>query len=155
MGIATPTAILVGAGLGAQNGILIKNGEFLEKARSVQAVAFDKTGTLTKGLIAVTDIIGDDPDDLLTKAASLEKLSEHPIAAAIVKKAEEKGLKLSEPMNFESLAGRGVKGDIGRRHYVVGTSRLMEEMKAEFPDAIRGKSGVTLRSRERPSPSSP
>jgi Cu+-exporting ATPase len=139
MGIATPTAILVGAGLGAQNGILIKNGEFLEKARSVQAVAFDKTGTLTKGEIVVTDIISDDPDDLLTKAASLEKLSEHPIAAAVVKKAEEKGLKLSEPMNFESLAGRGVKGDIGRRHYVVGTNRLMEEMNAEFPDAIQVK----------------
>jgi Cu+-exporting ATPase len=139
MGIATPTAILVGAGLGAQNGILIKNGEFLEKTRSVQAVAFDKTGTLTKGEIAVTDIIGDDPDDLLTKAASLEKLSEHPIAAAVVKKAEEKGLKLSDPMNFESLSGRGVKGDIDRRHYVVGTSRLMEEMKTEFPDTIRVK----------------
>ena len=139
MGIATPTAILVGAGLGAQNGILIKNGEFLEKARSVQAVAFDKTGTLTKGEIAVTDIIGDDPDDLLTKAACLEKLSEHPIAAAVVKKAEEKGLKFSEPKNFESLAGRGVKGDIGRMHYVVGTSRLMEELKVEFPDVIRAK----------------
>ena len=139
MGIATPTAILVGAGLGAQNGILIKNGEFLEKARSVQAVAFDKTGTLTKGEIAVTDIIGDDPDDLLTKAASLEKLSEHPIAAAVVKKAEEKGLKFSEPKNFESLAGRGVKGDIGRMHYVVGTSRLMEELKVEFPDVFRAK----------------
>jgi P-type Cu+ transporter len=139
MGIATPTAILVGAGLGAQNGILIKNGEFLEKARSVQAVAFDKTGTLTKGEIAVTDIIGDDPDDLLTKAASLEKLSEHPIAAAVVKKAEEKGLILSDLMNFESLSGRGVMGDIGRRHYVVGTSRLMEEMKKEFPDTIRVK----------------
>ena len=139
MGIATPTAILVGAGLGAQNGILIKNGEFLEKARSVQAVAFDKTGTLTKGEIAVTDIIGDDPDDLLTKAASLEKLSEHPIAAAVVRKAEEKGLQLSEPLNFESLAGRGVRGDIGKGHYVVGTNRLMEEMKAESPDAIQVK----------------
>ena len=139
MGIATPTAILVGAGLGAQNGILIKNGEFLEKARSVQAVAFDKTGTLTKGEIAVTDVVGDNPDDLLAKAASLEKLSEHPIAAAVVKKAGEKGLKLSEPMNFESLAGRGVKGDIDHRHYVVGTSRLMEETKTEFPDTIRAK----------------
>jgi Cu+-exporting ATPase len=139
MGIATPTAILVGAGLGAQNGILIKNGEFLEKARSIQVVAFDKTGTLTKGEIAVTDVIGDAPDDLLAKAASLEKLSEHPIAAAVVKKAEEKGLKLSEPMNFESLAGRGVKGDIDRRRYVIGTSRLMEEMKTEFPNTIRVK----------------
>jgi Cu+-exporting ATPase len=139
MGIATPTAILVGAGLGAQNGILIKNGEFLEKARSLQAVAFDKTGTLTKGEIAVTDIVAEDPDDFLAKAASLEKLSEHPIATAVVKKAEEKNLKLVEPKNFEALAGRGVKGDISRKHYVVGTSRLMEEIKAEFPDDIKAK----------------
>ncbi len=139
MGIATPTAILVGAGLGAQNGILIKNGEFLEKARSLQAVAFDKTGTLTKGEIAVTDIVGEDPDDLLAKAASLEKLSEHPIASAVVKKAEEKNLKLVEPKNFEALAGRGVKGDIARKHYVVGTSRLMEEIKTEFPDDLKAK----------------
>jgi Cu+-exporting ATPase len=139
MGIATPTAILVGAGLGAQNGILIKNGEFLEKARSLQAVAFDKTGTLTKGEIAVTDIVADDADDLLAKAASLEKLSEHPIAAAVVKMAEQKGVKFVEPKNFEALAGRGVKGDIARKHYVVGTSRLMEEIKAEFPDDLKAK----------------
>jgi Cu+-exporting ATPase len=137
MGIATPTAILVGAGLGAQNGILIKNGEFLEKARSLQVVAFDKTGTLTKGELAVTDVVGDKPDELLAAAASLEKLSEHPIGAAVVKKAEEKGLKLFEPKNFEALAGRGVKGSIGRRSYVVGTSRLMEEVKAEVPDEVK------------------
>ena len=139
MGIATPTAILVGAGLGAQNGMLIKNGEYLEKARSLQAVAFDKTGTLTKGEIAVMDVVAEDPDDLLAKAASLEKLSEHPIGEAIVKKAGEKSLKLSEPKNFEALAGRGVKGDIARKHYIVGTSRLMEEMKVEFPDDMKAK----------------
>ncbi len=137
MGIATPTAILVGAGLGAQNGILIKNGEVLEKARSLQAVAFDKTGTLTKGELAVTDVVGDKPDELLAAAASLEKLSEHPIGTAVVKKAEENGLKLSEPKNFESLAGRGVKGSIGRRSYVVGTSRLMDEVKAEVNDDVK------------------
>lgn len=139
MGIATPTAILVGAGLGAQNGMLIKNGEYLEKARSIQAVAFDKTGTLTKGEIAVTDVVADDADDLLAKAASLEKLSEHPIGAAIVKLAEAKGMKLVEPKGFEALAGRGVKGTIGRKHYVVGTSRLMDEMKIEVPDDVKAK----------------
>jgi len=141
MGIATPTAILVGAGLGAQNGILIKNGEFLEKARSLQAVAFDKTGTLTKGEIAVTDVVGEDPDDLLTKAASLEKLSEHPIATAVVKRAEEKGLKLREPEKFKSLPGRGVQGDLDGGHYVVGTGRFMEEMMVEIPDEIKTKAG--------------
>jgi len=128
MGIATPTAILVGAGKGAQSGILIKGGDYLEKTRELQAVAFDKTGTLTKGEIAVTDIVADDPDDLLSKAASLERLSEHPIGAAMVKRAEEGGLRLVEPENFESLVGRGVKGDIDGRHYVVGTGRLMEEL---------------------------
>ncbi len=139
MGIATPTAILVGAGLGAQNGMLIKNGEFLEKARSLQAVAFDKTGTLTKGQIAVTDVVGDDPNALLAEASSLEKLSEHPIGAAIVKKAEEKQLALYEPQNFEALAGRGVKGVISGRQYVVGTSRLMEETKVEFPADLKNR----------------
>jgi Cu+-exporting ATPase len=118
MGIATPTAILVGAGIGAQNGILIKGGDYLEKTRELQAVAFDKTGTLTKGEIAVTDVSAEDPDDLLAKAASLERLSEHPIGAAMVKLAEEKGLSLAEPVGFESLAGRGVKGDIEGKHYV-------------------------------------
>ena len=137
MGIATPTAILVGAGLGAQNGILIKNGEYLEKARSLTAVAFDKTGTLTKGEIAVTDIVGG--NDLLAEAASLEKLSEHPIAAAIVKRAGEQGLSLLEPQAFEALPGRGVKGTIGSRRYMVGTSRLMEETKTEVPEEIRAR----------------
>ena len=130
MGIATPTAILVGAGKGAQNGILIKGGDYLEKTRELQAVAFDKTGTLTKGEIAVTDVVADDADDLLSKAASLERLSEHPIGVAMVKRAEEKGLRIVEPENFESLAGRGVRGDIDGKHYVVGTSRLMEELGA-------------------------
>jgi P-type Cu+ transporter len=130
MGIATPTAILVGAGLGAQNGILIKNGEYLEKARNLQAVVFDKTGTLTKGEIAVTDLLGVDSKSL-TEVASLENLSEHPIASAVVKKAQETGLTLFEPQGFESLAGRGVKGTVNGHSYVVGTRRLMDEMKID------------------------
>ncbi len=132
MGIATPTAILVGAGLGAQNGILIKNGEVLEKAHKLQAVAFDKTGTLTKGEIVVTDVIGDEGNTFMADAASLEKLSEHPIAAAIVKKAEDMGLKVTDPEDFKSLPGRGVKGSIRERHYVIGTIRLMEEEQIDL-----------------------
>jgi Cu+-exporting ATPase len=132
MGIATPTAILVGAGLGAQNGILIKNGEVLEKAHKLQAVAFDKTGTLTKGEIAVTDIIGDEEYNFLADAASLEKLSEHPLAAAIVKRARDTGLKVTDPTDFKSLPGRGVKGTVNGRHYVIGTIRLMEEEKIDL-----------------------
>lgn len=131
MGIATPTAILVGAGLGAQNGILIKNGEFLEKARSLQAIAFDKTGTLTKGEIVVTDVYGNDSDKLLAEAASLEKLSEHPIGTAIVNYAQEKGLTLFETKNFEALAGRGIKGTVNGNNYVIGTNRLMTELNID------------------------
>jgi Cu+-exporting ATPase len=81
--------------------------------------------------------VGDKPDELLLAAASLEKLSEHPIGTAIVRKAEEKGLKIFDPTNFEALAGRGVKGSIGSRRYVVGTSRLMEEVKVEIPDEVK------------------
>jgi Cu+-exporting ATPase len=132
MGIATPTAILVGSGLGAQNGILIKNGEVLEKAHKLQAVAFDKTGTLTKGEIAVTDVIGEEENTFMADAASLEKLSEHPIATAIVKKAEEMGLKVTETENFKSLPGRGVKGTLKGRNYVIGTIRLMEEEEIDL-----------------------
>jgi Cu+-exporting ATPase len=132
MGIATPTAILVGAGLGAQNGILIKNGEFLEKARSLQAIAFDKTGTLTKGEIVVTDVVVKDSDTILSEVASVEKLSEHPIGIAIVKFAQERGLKLYDAQEFESLAGRGLKGTVNGKNYVIGTSRLMAEMKIDI-----------------------
>lgn len=132
MGIATPTAILVGAGIGAQNGILIKNGEVLEKARSLEAVAFDKTGTLTKGEIVVTDLVTNEPEILITEVASLEKLSEHPIASAIVNYVDNRGIRLFEAEKFESLAGRGVKGIVNGKSYVIGTSRLMSEMKIDI-----------------------
>jgi Cu+-exporting ATPase len=140
MGIATPTAILVGAARGAENGILIKGGDYLEKTRELQAIAFDKTGTLTKGEIAVTDIVSDDPDNLLRLVASLERRSEHPIGEAIVRLAEEKGLSLPEPRDFEALAGRGVKGAVDGQEMTVGTQRLMEEIGAEIDDNLRDKS---------------
>lgn len=139
MGIATPTAILVGAAKGAQNGILIKGGDYLEKTRELQAIVFDKTGTLTKGELSVTDIVADDPDELLRMAASLEKMSEHPIGEAIVREAKERGLTLQEPEGFEALAGRGVRGMVDGRAMVVGTQRLMEEMDAEISDDLRSR----------------
>ena len=141
MGIATPTAILVGAAKGAQNGILIKGGDYLEKTRELQAIAFDKTGTLTKGELAVTDIVADDPDELLRLVASLERWSEHPISEAVIREAEEKGLTLQEPKDFEALAGRGVRGTIDGRRMVVGTQRLMEEIGAEMDEAIGDRAG--------------
>jgi Cu+-exporting ATPase len=137
MGIATPTAILVGATQGAKNGILIKGGDYLEKTRELQAVAFDKTGTLTKGEIAVTDIFAEDPDGMLRLVASLEKRSEHPIGEAIVRKAEVRGIDLPEPTDFKALAGRGVRGKVEGRDLTVGTQRLMEEIGAEMEDETR------------------
>ncbi|UCD46053.1 MAG: heavy metal translocating P-type ATPase [Candidatus Bathyarchaeota archaeon] len=143
MGIATPTAILVGAAQGAKNGILIKGGDYLEKTRELQAIAFDKTGTLTKGEIAVTDVVADDPDRVLSLVASLERRSEHPIGEAIVKYAEEKGLDLPEPKDFEALAGRGVKGTVDGEELIVGTQRLMDEIGAEL-DGETGKRAEEL-----------
>jgi len=135
MGIATPTAILVGAAKGAENGILIKGGDYLEKTRELQAVVFDKTGTLTKGEIAVTDVVAEDADELLRSVASLERRSEHPIGEAMVRRAEEKGLSLVEPQDFEALAGSGVKGTVDGAQMIAGTQRLMEEIEAEVDRA--------------------
>jgi Cu+-exporting ATPase len=141
MGIATPTAILVGASKGAQNGILIKGGDYLEKTRELQAMAFDKTGTLTKGEIAVTDVVADDPDELLRLVASLERRSEHPIGEAIVRHAEERGLDLPEPRDFEALAGRGVKGTVDGTPMTAGTLRLMEESGIDIGEETSTRAG--------------
>ena len=134
MGIATPTAILVGAAQGAKNGILIKGGEYLEKTREIQAIAFDKTGTLTKGEIVVTDVHAEDAEEMLHLVASLERRSEHPIGEAIVREAESKGLEVPEPKDFEALAGRGVKGVVDGRQMIVGTKRLMDEIGVDIDE---------------------
>ena len=134
MGIATPTAILVGAAQGAKNGILIKGGDYLEKTRELQAIAFDKTGTLTKGEIVVTDVVSGDAEAMTRLVASLERRSEHPIGEAIVRYAEEQGLSLPEPMDVEALAGRGIKGTVDGQELIVGTQRLMDEIGAEISE---------------------
>jgi len=130
LGIATPTAIMVGTGKGAENGILIKGGEYLEKAHKLQAVMFDKTGTLTKGEPSVTDIVTArdmDEEELLFLAASVERHSEHPIGLAVVQKAKEGGIELAEPTDFEAIAGHGVKAKIDGRQVTLGTLKLMED----------------------------
>ncbi|OGH73760.1 MAG: copper-translocating P-type ATPase [Candidatus Magasanikbacteria bacterium RIFCSPHIGHO2_02_FULL_51_14] len=130
LGLATPTAIMVGTGLGAKRGILIKNGEALEKGKKIDVVMFDKTGTLTEGKPRVTDIVtcdGAAEDDVLRLAASIEKLSEHPLASAVFRAGEEKNIPLQEVHDFENLAGRGVTGRIGGDAVVVGSARLMQE----------------------------
>ena len=131
LGLATPTAIMVGTGLGAKRGILIKNGEALEKGKKIDVVVFDKTGTLTEGKPAVTDVIpasSFQTDEVLSLAGSLEKLSEHPLAQAIANAATEKKLLFKTVHEFENLTGRGVRGHMGDDAIVIGSPRLMKEL---------------------------
>ncbi len=137
LGIATPTAILVGAAKGAQNGILIKGGDYLEKTRELQAVVFDKTGTLTKGRLAVTDIIGDNQERLLSLAASLENMSEHPIGQAIVRETKNRNLNLDQPEDFAVFPGKGVKGKVKGKKTAIGTQRFIEESNITISKAFQ------------------
>src|SRR3990170_4230891 len=130
LGIATPTAIMVGTGKGAENGLLIKGGEYLEKAERLTTVVFDKTGTLTKGKPSVTDIVafaGATGDRVLVLAASAERGSEHPLGEAIVRRATERGLPLSDPEGFEAIPGHGVRARVGPTAVLLGNRRLMEQ----------------------------
>ena len=130
LGLATPTSLMVGTGKGAEYGILVKGGEALEAASNIDAVIFDKTGTLTHGKPEVTDILAlaaIDENKVLAVAASLEKLSEHPLAEAICNHAKEKNIQLEEVLNFNSITGRGVQGEVGGVLYYVGTRKLMIE----------------------------
>jgi len=123
LGLATPTAIVVGMGKGAENGILIKNGEALEKACKVNVVVLDKTGTITKGKPEVTDIVG----DVLETAAAIEKGSEHPIAEAILKKAMELGVNVPKTEDFRAYPGKGVVAKLNGRTVAVGNKKMMED----------------------------
>ena len=135
MGLATPTAVMVGTGKGAEMGILLKSGEALEQAGRLETIVLDKTGTITRGRPAVTDLIhaGEDSlqedhsDAILTLAASVEKGSEHPLGEAILAEAGERELELFEPKRFKAVVGRGVEADINGRGVRVGNPRLMEE----------------------------
>lgn len=129
LGLATPTAIMVGTGKGAENGILIKGGEALETAHKIQTIIFDKTGTITEGKPQVTDIvtIGLDKEKLLQLTASAEKASEHPLGEAIVKSAEEKGVVLLATENFEAITGRGIRVQIEGNEILAGNLKLMNE----------------------------
>jgi Cu+-exporting ATPase len=137
MGIATPTAILVGAAKGAQNGILIKGGDYLEKTRELQAVVLDKTGTLTKGRLAVTDVVGPDKDSLLSLAASLENMSEHPVGQAIVSHAKQNRLRIDQPSDFKVFPGKGVTGKTGGRNVVIGTQKFIEDSKVSMDPVLQ------------------
>lgn len=130
MGLATPTAIMVGTGKGAEAGILFRNSEALERAGKVSVVVLDKTGTITKGQPAVTDIVVDSgkwkEDDLLRLAASVEKGSEHPLGEAIWAEATTRGLSLTEPAGFKAEAGHGVQAEVEGRNVIVGNKRMFD-----------------------------
>ncbi|HUQ84876.1 MAG TPA: heavy metal translocating P-type ATPase [Candidatus Limnocylindrales bacterium] len=137
MGLATPTAIMVGTGIGAEHGILIKDAASLEIANKINTVIFDKTGTLTKGVPVVTDVIAFGKlkkAEVLRLAASIEKGSEHSLADAIVKNAEEKNLKLDKITKFKSIAGHGIEGVIGEQKITFGNRRLMDREKISYKD---------------------
>ncbi len=130
LGLATPTAIQVGTGRGAESGILFKGSESLEIAHRVQTVVFDKTGTLTEGKPALTDIVrrGDlAADELLGLAAAVESRSEHPVGEAVVAAAKARGLRLTEPEGFEAIPGQGVKAQVQGREVLIGNRTLMEK----------------------------
>lgn len=130
MGLATPTAIMVGTGKGAEAGILFRNSEALERAGKVSVVVLDKTGTITKGQPAVTDIVVESgkwkEDELLCLAASVEKGSEHPLGEAIWAEATTRGLSLAEPAGFKAEAGHGVQAEIEGRSVMVGNKRMFD-----------------------------
>src|SRR5205809_2750817 len=128
LGIATPAAIMVGTGKGAENGLLIKGGEYLEKAHKLTTVVFDKTGTLTKGRPSVTDVVpvgAISDEDILRLAASAEKGSEHPLGGAIVSAATAQSLTPGDPNDFEAIPGQGVRAVIGGRRVLLGNRMLM------------------------------
>ncbi len=138
LGLATPTAIMVGTGRGAQAGILIKGGAALEGAHRVTAVVLDKTGTVTEGKPTVTDVLaagGWSDADLLRLTASAERASEHPLAAAVVRAATDRGLTLSRPDGFTSLTGRGLESTVDGRRVLVGNAALLQERGVTVDDA--------------------
>ncbi|WP_179037993.1 heavy metal translocating P-type ATPase [Paenibacillus sp. URB8-2] len=130
LGLATPTSIMVGTGKGAENGILIKGGEHLEAAHKLQTIVLDKTGTITKGKPELTDIVTLHPwsqAELLKYVASAEKGSEHPLAQAIVKAAEEQGMSILIPNDFEAIPGFGLRAEVEGKTIMVGTRKLMAQ----------------------------
>lgn len=139
LGLATPTAIMVGTGKGAEYGVLIKSGEALEAAHKIQAVVLDKTGTITKGEPEVTDIWtagGMEETTLMRLAAGAEKVSEHPLGEALVRKAELMGLDIERPETFRSITGKGVEARVEGRSVLIGNRKLIDEERIPLDKAV-------------------
>jgi Cu+-exporting ATPase len=137
LGLATPMSIMVGTGKGATLGVLIKNAEALEIMEKVDTLVVDKTGTLTEGkpkLVAVTVVEGENEEEALKVAATLEKASEHPLAEAIVRGAEEKGIELGQANHFQSVTGKGVTGEVDGRQVALGNLKLLEDLGIDAGD---------------------
>lgn len=137
LGLATPTAVMVGTGKGAEKGILIKGGESLETAHKLDAIVFDKTGTLTRGEPEITDIITVDDyseEEVLRYAASAEKASEHPLGEAIIKRAIERRIKLQDPENFNAIEGHGIEAKVDGKNVLMGNVKLMRKRQIEVRD---------------------
>ncbi|MDP2708865.1 MAG: heavy metal translocating P-type ATPase [bacterium] len=142
LGLATPTAIMVGTGKGAEYGILVKGGEPLEAACKVKAIIFDKTGTLTKGKPEVTDVLtfaGRDEEEIIAVSASLEKQSEHPLAEAIYNHSKDENITLSEVKNFQAIPGHGVTGEISGQKYFFGNAKMISDVAGLDLEKIRRK----------------
>jgi Cu+-exporting ATPase len=153
LGLATPMSIMVGVGKGASAGVLIKNAEALERMEKVDTLVVDKTGTLTEGkpkVVAVVPAPGLTEAEVLPLAASLERSSEHPLAAAVVVAAKERGVAYGEPSDFASVTGKGVTGTVGGRRVALGNARLMRELGVELgdlaakADELRREGGTAL-----------
>ena len=143
LGIATPAALMMGSGKGAENGILFKGGEYLEMAKKVNTIVFDKTGTLTKGKPSVTDIIdvsGLGEDEILRLAALAEAGSEHPLGQAVVNRAKEKGIIVSNPESFEAVSGHGLRAIYADHTILIGNRKLM--LDNNIP--VNNKTNTTL-----------
>ncbi|MGN8225646.1 heavy metal translocating P-type ATPase [Gracilimonas sp. BCB1] len=139
LGLATPTALMVGSGLGAENGILIRKGEAIQRMKDVNAIVLDKTGTITKGKPTVTDVIpfgGTEKADLLKWAASIENNSEHPLARAVVNHASDQEINPQEVSGFESVTGKGVYAILEGKKVGVGTPSLMEKLGVELSSEV-------------------
>ncbi|MGB2763001.1 MAG: heavy metal translocating P-type ATPase [Candidatus Aminicenantaceae bacterium] len=139
LGLATPTAVMVGTGKGAENGVLIKGGESLETAHKLDTVVFDKTGTLTKGEPEVTDIIpfnSYSEEEVLKFAASAEKVSEHPLGEAVIKKATETKIGLQDPKNFRAIEGHGIEAEVENVNVLLGNAKLLRDRNIEIKDLI-------------------
>jgi len=142
LGLATPTAIMVGTGRGAEHGVLIKGGEALETAHRLQALVLDKTGTITRGAPVVTDLVpgqGINERDLLRWAASAERGSEHPLGEAIVRAAQERGLELAQAANFKAAAGHGIEGTVDGIPVLLGNPKWMRDRQVPLDERMQSR----------------